>query len=163
MIVITCGQSNMGRMQRTRQFAGLDAFQLAVDSSAILDWVPGGVCFEAMRPYLGVAEAVFFWQGETEAYAGGQWLADWAENFRLFVEAVAPRPVIFAQIADIAYPYAREMQAIQAAVRLPNVMMIESKDLPLADAAHTSLEGLKVMAGRFQAALQAWRLLPEAA
>lgn len=111
---------------------------------------------------MGRLAGVLFFQGEGDANDatkrpetfGGQWdthFAQWVSDFRRDLESPT-LPIIFAQIGTTIsrnYPRWEEVKAAQARVKLPNVAMIQTEDLPRKDAVHFTTPAYEEIGRRF--------------
>jgi hypothetical protein len=113
---------------------------------------------------MGRVAGILFFQGESDAVDPARAKSapsseDYATRFTTLVEDLRrdlgrPRlPVVFAQIGSTttpnAYPNWGKVQEQQAAVHLPCVAMIETKDLPLQDNVHYTTTSYQEIGRRF--------------
>ncbi|HEU4751568.1 MAG TPA: sialate O-acetylesterase [Armatimonadota bacterium] len=100
-------------------------------------------------------------QGEAEASTPDA--CRWGDLFTRFVTDLRrdlgePQlPVVFAQIGNLdpaRFPYAAEVRAQQAGVRLPHCRMVATRDLPLWDGLHFTPGASAALGRRFAAALR---------
>lgn len=126
-----------------------------------------GSCLKRVRAALpmGQVAGLIFFQGESDAVVpernSGLRLSphDWAEQFAAFVTAwrndldMDNLPVVFAQIGSTTdhdlYSNWAVVQAEQASVELPGVMMIKTQDAPLQDYVHYTTGGYELIGRRF--------------
>lgn len=161
-MILLAGQSNMQALHRGRYFAGKRPICVAVGGTSITQWLPGEVwrLFEKMAEYAPKADALVFWQGETDAIHGHDGAERWDVHFGAMVRAlrdVKPGlPVIFGETpqidGQIHLHTVRERQAVVAAEGLGTLVPCPTY-LPLADPHHLAPESLAFMAERFRQAL----------
>lgn len=140
--------------------------QCAVGATTISQWAPGGLleaqCEDLYNQVMqstptAKLATILFYQGESDTSLSG---VSWASEFTGLVNhwraLYGNVPIEFVPLAGAlpatltAFPYWAQIQAQQASVSLPNVVMIKSDDQvsPYPDAVHLSGSNLMVIGQR---------------
>jgi hypothetical protein len=163
------------RSKRPEMVIGL--IPCAKNSSAIIEWQRNlsdqslyGSCLKRARAasQMGRFAGVLFFQGETDTIDGNLYpqfdphAAEWSVLFSSFVNNLREDlhepelPVVFAQIGADPYPEEESnwelVKEQQRSIRLQNVAMITTDDLPSMDGLHFTTDSYRRIGERFAAA-----------
>lgn len=166
--IILAGQSNMVGFEKDMTAKAIIADDLgrevhyvtcAVGGTSIDQWQPGGALFENCADHYSVhADAILFYQGESDAMAGNLlWPSQFSNLVREWRRHYPDIPIVYTQIDDTTDPKWvswTQFQDVQLSVPLDRKLSyVTAKGLPIVDA-DIHIDGFPVLAERYVEALQ---------